>query len=179
MPDHLYPKSLEEPCTLPDGRVVCLRPIRPEDEPEHHDLLAHTTSEDRRYRFFAAVRTISHESMERFTRIDYDREMAFIASAEAGNGGHETLGVVRTVVDDAGRDAEFAIIVRSDLKHHGIGHFLMDKAIRYCRDRGYERISGIVLPDNRAMKEFAKSLGFTAHLNLEDGVVEIALVLEN
>ncbi|NQU62331.1 MAG: GNAT family N-acetyltransferase [Rhodospirillales bacterium] len=177
MADRTYLKNLEEPCTLPDGRVLCLRPIRPEDEPEHYDLLDHVDPQDRQFRFFAAVSTISQETMERFTRIDYEREMAFIASAETDDSGHETLGVVRIVADDENKEAEFAIVIRTDLKHHGIGHFLMDKAIRYCRERGYVRLTGLVLPNNQAMRDFARSLGFTSHLNMDDKVVEISFDL--
>ncbi len=162
---------------MPDGRQVCLRPIREDDEPQHYDLLAHVSPEDRRFRFFAVVRTMSDETMARFTHIDYDREMAFIASAETDDGEHETLGVVRTIADDDGKEAEFAIVVRSDLKHHGIGHALMDKAIRYCRERGIECLKGQVLSDNTSMIGFARSHGFSTRSFYEEGVVEIELVL--
>lgn len=177
MPNPDYPEELEEACTLPDGRIVHLRPIRPEDKPEHYALLERVSSEDRHYRFFASVKTVSHEAMTRFTRIDYDREMAFIASAETDGGGRETLGVVRTIADADGREAEFAILVRSDLKHHGIGRALMEKAIRYAKTRGYSRLMGLVLPDNTAMIAFARHLGFTARRDPGEGVVKVELDL--
>ena len=34
-----YPAELEERFTLADGRAALLRPIRPEDEPDHHVCL--------------------------------------------------------------------------------------------------------------------------------------------
>jgi acetyltransferase len=52
----------------------------------------------------------------RLTQIDYDREMAFIAIRKRADGSFETLGVVRPVADPDNIAAEFAIIVRSDLK---------------------------------------------------------------
>jgi len=54
--------------------------------------------------------------MARFTQIDYDREMAFIATAPDESGKPETLGEVRTIADPDNRIAEYSIIVRSDLK---------------------------------------------------------------
>jgi len=174
-----YPKDLEELCTLPDGRVVCLRPIQAEDEPEHFEMLAKTSREDRRYRFFASVNTISQEAMHRFTHIDYDREMAFIACAETEEGGHETLGVVRTISDDSGTEAEFAIIIRTDHKHQGIGHALTVKAIRYCHERGIFRLKGQVMTDNKRMIDFVKKEGFRTSMNLEEHVVEITLDLKD
>lgn len=62
--------------------------------------------------------------------------MAFIATRKDAHGRPETLDVVRTVADPDNAKAEFAIIIRSDLKGEGVGSLLMDKMIRYCRDRG-------------------------------------------
>ena len=51
---------------------------------------------------------------------------------------------MRAVTDPDNVDAEFAIIVRSDLKGQGLGHLLLDKMIRYARSRGTQRMVGIV-----------------------------------
>ena len=47
--------------------------------------------------------------------------MAFIADAPRCRRQRETLGVVRAVTDPDNVEAEFAIIVRSDLKGRGLG----------------------------------------------------------
>jgi acetyltransferase len=51
-----YPRELEEVITLPSGRQLLARPIRPEDEPAHYELFRHFTPEDIRFRFFHMVR---------------------------------------------------------------------------------------------------------------------------
>jgi acetyltransferase len=123
-PDRLsirpYPKELEETVTL-GGRQVLMRPIRPEDEPKHYEFLSRLTPEDVRFRFFSAVRQLPHSQMARFTQIDYEREMAFVATAPDGGNEPETLGVVRVVTEPNNETAEFAIVVRSDLKGQGFG----------------------------------------------------------
>ena len=48
-----YPKEWERHVTLPDGRAVYIRPLRPDDEPLYGPFLAATTAEDIRLRFFA------------------------------------------------------------------------------------------------------------------------------
>src|SRR5690606_30733028 len=134
-----YPRELEETLTLLDGTRVRVRPIRPEDEPAHHAFHRRLQPEDVRFRFFNLVREVPHSQMARFTQIDYDREMAFIAQPVTDGAGPgapaagETLGVVRAIADPDGERAEFAIIVRSDQKGRGLGHALLDKMIRYCR----------------------------------------------
>ena len=172
-----YPKELEESFTLESGRQVLLRPIRPEDEPEHHTFISKLTPEDIRFRFFGMVKELPHSQMARFTQIDYDREMAFIASAPGTDGGRETLGVVRTATDPDNERTEFAIVVRSDLKGQRLGWKLLDKMIAYCRARGTQEMVGEVLSDNRAMLALAKRMGFECRAIPGEGVVETTLTL--
>lgn len=173
-----YPQELEEPFTLRNDRQVLLRPILPEDEPEHHTFVARLTPEDIRFRFFGLVRELPHTQMARLTQIDYDREMAFIASAADEQGGRETLGVVRTVTDPDNQHAEFAIVVRSDFKELGLGKRLLVKMIEYCRARGTREMIGQVLADNRRMLSLAKSLGFKSHTIVGEDAVEVRLPLQ-
>jgi len=171
-----YPRELEEPFTLTSGRPVLLRPIRPEDEPEHYAFISKLTPSDVRFRFFDTVRDVPHSEMARFTQIDYDREMAFIATAER-DGGNETLGVVRVMTDPDNHRAEFAVVVRSDLSGQGLGHRLLDKMIAYCRSRGTRTLVGQVTADNTRMLELASNLGFSRRAISGEGVVEVALDL--
>ena len=110
------------------------------------------------------------------TQIDYDREMAFIAVEPDGANGEATLGVVRAITDPDNEAAEFAIIVRSDLKRRGLGLLLMHKIIRYCRSRGTRRLVGQVLPDNANMLRLAHECGFETGAVDADGI-ELTLPL--
>ena len=65
------------------------------------------------------------------TQIDYDREMAFVA-VRCKDNHEEILGVTRAISDPDNVDAaEFAVLVRSDLKGLGLGRRLMEKLIAY------------------------------------------------
>ncbi|RPH64231.1 MAG: GNAT family N-acetyltransferase [Burkholderiales bacterium] len=172
-----YPKGLEETARMRDGRAIVLRPIRPEDEPAHHALIACMSPEDLRLRFFSYVRELRHAQMARLTQVDYDREMAFIATAPGEDGEPETLGVVRTVTDPDNQSAEFAILVRSDLKGQGLGVLLMNKIIDYCRSRGTGEIKGLILASNEAMLRLARRLGFRVERGPEADTVVARLAL--
>ena len=172
-----YPKELEEEFVLRNGRKVLLRPIRPEDEPQHYQFLEKLSRQDIRFRFFGLVREPPHSQMARLTQIDYDREMAFIATAANEHGEPETLGVVRTFTDPDNERAEYAIIVRSDLKGQGLGWQLLDKMIRYCRERGTQYIVGQILLDNYRMLEMVREMGFKRKDIPADGVAEVSLKL--
>ncbi|MEO5375240.1 MAG: bifunctional acetate--CoA ligase family protein/GNAT family N-acetyltransferase [Alphaproteobacteria bacterium] len=172
-----YPKELEEQIVLTDQRRVLLRPIRPEDEPSHHDFISRLSPEDVRFRFFGQLLELPHSEMARYTQIDYDREMAFIATVPDGTGKPETLGVVRTVTDSENTSAEFAIVVRSDMKGAGLGRALLEKMIRYCRSRGTQSMIGQVLQENSRMLTFVGKLGFERHGLADGGAVEVILKL--
>ena len=124
--------------------------------------MSRTSRQDIRFRFFRYVPNFPHMEMARFTQIDYDREMTFIATAPGPDGVPETLGVVGTVTDPDNVAAEFSILVRSDLKGEGLGSLLMRKMIRYCRERGTTAMVGQVLADNADMLRLARRLGFTS-----------------
>ncbi|HKK15114.1 MAG TPA: acetate--CoA ligase family protein, partial [Gammaproteobacteria bacterium] len=94
-----YPRELEETFVLGDGTDALVRPIKPEDEPAHHEFLRNTKPRDIYFRFFRAVNNLSHSQMARFTQIDYDREMAFIVVIRNEKGEKETAGVIRAVSD--------------------------------------------------------------------------------
>jgi len=174
-----YPKELEEEFVLPNGRTTMIRPIRPEDEPAHHEFLSCCSPDDLRLRFFHLIRRLPHAEMARLTQIDYDREMAFVAVAPKSDGtGWETLGVVRTFTDLHNDKAEYAILVRSDLKGQRLGRKLMEKIIQYTRSRGTKRVVGLVLADNRKMLDLVKRLGFAAHRVPDDDIVEVELLLQ-
>lgn len=172
-----YPKELEEVYTMRTGQDVILRPIRPEDEPNHHVFVSRLNQEDIRFRFFGLIQELPRSQMARMTQIDYDREMAFIAVGYDADGQCETLGVVRVVNDPDNEMAEFSIVVRSDLKGTGLGHALMSKMIRYCRDTEVRKMTGQILTENKRMLTFVEQLGFRKVRNVDIDVTEVELDL--
>lgn len=158
------------------GRSLLLRPIRAEDFAQHQRFLTAVTPEDMHTRFFTTRRELSASELAHLTQIDYDREMAFVAVAVGEGGVEETLGVARVYIDIDNTEAEFALLVRSDQKGHGLGRILLETAIDYCRARGTQRIVGQVLVENVAMLSLARRLKFKAGPPL-DGVLEVALDL--
>ena len=154
-----YPAQLGERCEW-DGQRIVLRPIRPEDEAQHLDFLESLDPNDIRLRVFHSRREIGRTELARLTQIDFEREMAFIAEGTGPDGQPRTLGTVRAIADPDNVDAEFGIIVRSDLKCHGLGQLLLDKMIRCARSRGTKRLVASVLRENPKMLALAADNGF-------------------
>ena len=171
-----YPRELEETIEF-EGGPLLLRPVMPEDGPAHLAFFDALTADDVRYRMFVRVRELTPSQLARFTQIDYDREMAFIATRTGADGRPETLGVGRVVADPDNVSAEFAVTVRSDLKGHGLGKALMNKLIAYCRSRGTREIVGEALPQNTRVIRLVKNLGFEVTPAPEEGTVKFRLPL--
>lgn len=171
-----YPQHLEENVTLKNGDACVFRPILPEDEPALQRFIAKVTKEDLYYRYFSEINEFTHEDLANMTQIDYDREMAIVAVRRTDDG-EEILGVTRAISDPDNVDAEFAVLVRSDLKGLGLGRRLLEKLIGYTRDHGLMRLNGITMPNNRGMVTLARKLGFTVDIQLEEGIVSLTLPL--
>jgi acetyltransferase len=154
-----YPVELEEWIDW-HGEPLLLRPIRPEDGPQHLAFFHALDQEDIRYRIFTRMRELQPSQLSRLTQIDYDREMAFIATRKRPDGSFETLGVARVISDPDNTTAEFAIIVRSDMKGKGLGRILMKKLVDYCRGRGTKEIVGETLNYNRGLLTLVRKFGF-------------------
>ncbi|MGV2988249.1 GNAT family N-acetyltransferase [Vibrio sp. E150_011] len=172
-----YPTEMETSITLKDQSQILIRPIKPEDEPLHADFINNVTKEDLYKRFFSDVGEFNHEALANLTQIDYDREMAFVA-VDIAHAPARIIGVSRVLVNPDNSDAEFAILIRSDLKGVGLGRVLMQKIIDYCQAKGTVKISGMTMPTNRGMLTLAQKLGFELDVQFEDGVADMVLRLQ-
>jgi acetyltransferase len=152
-----YPKEWEHSAQLHDGTAVLVRPIRPEDEALYPQFLQRVTAEDLRLRFFAPVKDFSHSFIARFTQIDYARAMAFLIIDRITG---DMLGVGRLHRRSHSSTAEFAVLVRSDLKGRGLGWLLMQTLIDYARNEGLDALQGEVLTENATMLRMCAQLGF-------------------
>jgi len=169
-----YPTEWESMETIVGLGDFRLRPVRPEDAPAFVIFGARLDREDVRMRFFTAFRSLPRSLLARLTQIDYDRDMAFVLF-DAKNA---VAGIARLAAEPDGQRAEFAVIVRSDLKGRGVGHRLMNRLIAYAKARGIEELFGDILAENSAMLALCRDLG--ADLSLPaSGVVRSTINLRS
>lgn len=151
-----YPAQWSSHDVTRDGTRVFVRPLRPEDAALYPDLLADIAPDDLRLRFFAPIREFNQSFIARLVAIDFDTAMAFAALDETTG---QILGVVRLHFNDR-VTGEYAVIVRSRLKGHGLGWLLMKKIIAYAKAEGLKQIHGQVLGENVTMLMMCRELGF-------------------
>ena len=164
--------ALTEPhLTLRDGTPVLIRQLVAEDAALYPDFLKDVIAEDLRLRFFASIREVSHALLDRLIHYDPACAMAFIAVDEQSR---KMLGVVRLHDDTSGENAEFAILVRSRLKYHGIGWPLMKRMIEFSKHKDLKTVRGQVLSENITMLAMCAELGF--HITNDPGDLGVKTV---
>jgi acetyltransferase len=102
--------------------------------------------------------------------------MAFVAIEEASG---KLLGVVRLHDDKDDVNGEFAILMRSHLKGHGLGWLMMKHVIAYAKARGLATVQGQVLAENVTMLQMCGELGFHITEDEERGVKHVTLPLDD
>jgi acetyltransferase len=169
---HPYPVHLVQHWTLADDVRVLVRPIRPEDADMVQEFVRSMSDESRYFRFMDTIRELSPSMLTRFTQIDYDREMALVATIEGENGREVEIGVARYVSNPDGDTVEFALAVGDDWQKHGVGPRLMATIIECAQNKGYRAIIGDVLASNDKMLKLMTNLGFSIHPHPEDAAVK-------
>lgn len=164
---HPYPAHLVHSQVLADGSVVTIRPIRPEDAVMERDFVNGLSDQSKYLRFMYTMDEITPEMLSRFTQIDYDRDMAFIAVDEKGDQPRQ-VGVARFGSLPDERSCEFAIVVGDQWRGRGLAGTLMGELIGAAREAGLETMLGTTLAENRPMLKLAATLGFSIEVDSED-----------
>ena len=172
---HPYPAHRVHELQVSDGTQVTIRPIRPEDAELEREFVKGLSPESKYFRFMDTLRELTPQMLARFTQIDYDREMAFIAVTHSG--GKETeIGVCRYITNPDGVSCEFAVVIADAWQGRGIAGRLMAELIAVAREKRLKRMVGHVLASNSRMLEFVGGLGFTLSYDPADPTVKRAVL---
>lgn len=161
MPALDYPSHLVEDWQLSDGTPVRLRPIRADDLALHTAFVAGLSNETGYHRLLSP-RKPQPDELWRMTHIDYQHELALIATTEVGSL-EQQMGVVRYVrgeTPETAHIAEFAVVIADAWQHRGIASKLLRKLIDAARAAGVKQLADITLYDNVGMLALARKLGF-------------------
>ena len=172
-----YPTRWIDVWTLADGRRVTVRPVLPQDAELEQALVRALSPASRYQRFFAPIRELPADWLQRLTQIDYRLQQAFIVETFIGD---QPLAVAeaRYVVDATGQECEFAVLVADDWRHLGLARRLMQRLLQAAAEGGLRRMTGDVLATNQAMLSLAQGLGFRIERHPDGGAQVLKLSLD-
>lgn len=152
----IYPSHLIRQ-VLWRGEQLLVRPVRADDAAGYAAAAKHCTIEDIRFRLLSSIRQVSQQLIARFTQIDYEQTMAFVAEGVRG----DLMAVTRLVRDRLEKSAEYAIIVRTDLQKQGLGTLMQNMLLEYAENLGLNEVWGIIDTENRRALSLTDKLGFS------------------
>jgi acetyltransferase len=164
------PRPTFETWVAADGTVLTIRPIGAADlalEQEFVNGLSPVTS----YQRLMSGRRPSLEELRRFTDIDYERELALIATTRV-EGRERQIGVARYVKEQSlPGAAEFAIVLSDDWQGRGLGSRLLASLLAAAKSRGVRSLAGTTLSVNDGMLALARKLGFNLAADPRSAIV--------
>ena len=169
----MQPPDIRHEWIAADGARVTIRPIRPEDREIEHAFVRNLSTDSKYQRFFSMIKELSPQLLDRFTRPDFPREMAFIATIATGDGEVE-IGVARYAPGRTDNTVEFAIVIADSWQGKGLGRQMLQHLFDVAKASGIARIEGIVLRSNRNMLALCRELGF--RVGVLEGDAKLALV---
>ncbi|NCQ04806.1 MAG: bifunctional acetate--CoA ligase family protein/GNAT family N-acetyltransferase [Cyanobacteria bacterium] len=167
-----YPNQYISMAQLADGKEIKIRPIRPEDEPRVVSFCTALSQESVYLRFFHSIShqsLISHERLTRICFIDYNQEIALVASyTHPDTNEKEILAIARlSRVHGNTEQAELGLLVKDSYQKQGLGTLLGQNLIKIAKEEGITTIIAEILPDNHGMQNLCKKLGFELHKTMD------------
>ncbi|WP_300343153.1 GNAT family N-acetyltransferase [Nesterenkonia sp.] len=166
-----YPAHWEADVVLRDGAAAHLRPVSPEDA-ERLARMHEAQSESSIYlRYFTYKSTLSAKELKRFTTVDHQDRVSLVVVLGGTGGEEEIIGVGGYDRIEGTAEAEVSFHIADAHQGRGLGSILLEHLAAAGRERGIERFSAEVLPQNRKMLTVFSEAGYEVQRKYEDGVV--------
>lgn len=166
---HPYPKNLIINWQTPDGTPIVIRPIRPEDARAEQEFVGNLSPTAKYFRFMHEFNELTPEVLMRFTQIDYEREMAFVATIKKDDK-EIIIGISRYYTQSEKDTCEFALAVADAWQNKGVGSHLMTVLMETAKAKGIKTMMGRILSDNYNMLELVKNMGFVVKSSDEESI---------
>ena len=171
------PRHYTTDALLRDGGSVHIRAIRPDDKQRLLALFERLSNRSVYFRFFQAKQRLTDEELHYFTELDFSRDVALVATLQAGHEEH-IIGVGRYFrLSQDGQPtthAEVAFTVADAHQGRGVGTLLLEHLAAVARRQGVDTFEAYVLGENNRMLEVFEASGFTVQRALDTGVFHIS-----
>ncbi len=170
-----YPDDLERWVEAGDGTRLFLRPLKMTDEPLLRTLFYKLSAESIHTRFFQLLKSMPHEKLQEFLRIDYEADMSFVVLTGSVDEDAEMIGIAHYLRDPRTNFADSAFLVRDDWQGRGVGGQLMEALIDAARRQGIAGFTADVLARNEAMLRVFHHSGHPVESRLEEDVYSLRI----
>jgi GNAT superfamily N-acetyltransferase len=159
--------------TLPNGRRLRIRPLRPGELHLVRDLCSRLTLRTRHLRFFSPSPVVPETLMRMLADVEDTRRMAMIAELDEGDRRVVALGNAIAIDDDR---AEVGLVVADAWQRQGIGVILAARLLRAADARGFKQFLVHGLWNNPAVRPLLSHTAEVVSANMRYGVAEIHFI---
>jgi acetyltransferase len=154
-----HPAEADDRWLLPRTGAIAIRPLTGTGRDAQRGFCAQLSREDLRLYFCATIR-VDAALCRRLFAIDPARDTVFAACGEdEGEPDGAIFGIARLALVSP-REAEIALIVRSDRKRRGLGRALLGRLVSHARALGLSALSADLLYENHPASQFVSDAGF-------------------
>ena len=171
-PTSTYPSQWESDVVLIDGGTAHLRPIRADDIEQIRSLHGRLSPQSIYYRFFSPLPTLPEAQLHRLVEVDYRDRFALVAVLDGA-----VVAVARYDRLDDDQSAEVAFVVDDPQQRRGLATIMLEHLAAIARSNGIERFEAETLPDNRAMMDVFRHVGFDVTSHFDSGVIDVSFPL--
>jgi acetyltransferase len=154
-----YPTTLIDIWRNKRGEQFVLRPVLPQDKPLLQEFYSSLSPLSRRMRFHGAVNSLSANTLNAMSEIDYDKHLALVVTF-VSEGVETIVADARYVIDSSLNGGEFAIAVSDLWQRRGIAEQAMKGLCKAAKLQGLGWLWGEVLSNNSAMLGLMHKVGF-------------------
>ncbi|MFQ5428954.1 MAG: GNAT family N-acetyltransferase [Phycisphaerae bacterium] len=169
-----YPEELERWIELKDGSRAFMRPLRLTDESLLRDMFYKLSDESVHSRFFRMIKSMPHEKLQAFLRVDYDADMALVVLTDV-DAHAEMMGIAHYSKDARENFADAAFLVRDDFQGRGIGAALMNALVDTAISHGLRGFTADVLMDNHGMLRIFHKCGYPVESEMDQGTYRLRI----
>ena len=164
---------------LKDGTIITVRAARPGDGNKIREAFKNLEPETVYKRFFGYKSEVTDAELERFTGVDFERDVALLVTigcyeAEIVIGGASYFATDAAPPD---RSAELAFTVEEDHQGLGMASSLMRHLVRIARQTDLSALEADVLKRNLSMLAVFRRSGLAMTLRHEHDSVHVTLSL--
>jgi acetyl coenzyme A synthetase (ADP forming)-like protein len=165
-----YPQHRAVDVVLRDGATVRIRPARPDDREAVEDYLI-GLSDQSRYLRFGGVSVDVSEVARRATDVDYRDHLTLLAFADGEAG--DVIGGAQYIREGDAARAEVSVSIADHLQGRGLGSILVAHLADAAGEAGISTFHANVLPENHRMIDVFRRSGFSVHLRVTPGAVDV------
>jgi acetyltransferase len=164
-----HPMKWARVATTRDNVTYRIRPICAQDAARERAFIMGLSPESRYARMMYTMGEPSPDLVDRFVRVDYHHNMAFVAIV--GQGDDERIIGVARYAANGDEGYEFAVVTADEWQARGVGATLSRLLFDYARIEGIRTLHAKILVANHRMIAFARWLGMSTHFSPEDPMI--------